>query len=56
MLADRIAREDRFWLGGILESDVPGSALLEVGVGDATMRLGEDEVVAAFRKLLAPDA
>jgi threonine aldolase len=51
---DDIARDDRVWLGGILDSDVPGSALLEVGVGDATMNLGEDEVVQAFRKLLAP--
>ncbi len=52
---DQIAREDRFWLGGLLESDAPGSSLLEVGVGDATMGLGEDEVLAAFRKLLAPE-
>jgi len=51
---DRIAREDRFWLGGILDSDVPGSSLLEIGVGDATLRLTDAEVVAAFRNLLPP--
>jgi len=51
---DQIAREDKFWLGGILDSDVPGSALLEIGVGDATLRLTDDEVLAAFRKLSAP--
>ena len=51
---DQIAREDRFWLGGLLESDAPDSALLEVGVGDATLRLSDEEVVAAVRRLLAP--
>ncbi|MBV8880709.1 MAG: low specificity L-threonine aldolase [Planctomycetaceae bacterium] len=52
---DRIAREDRFWLGGILPTEDPSGSLLEVAVGDATLRLGEDEIAAAFRKLLAPD-
>jgi threonine aldolase len=51
---DRIARDDHFWLGGILDSESPGSALLEIGVGDATLRLQDEEIVAAFRKLLAP--
>jgi threonine aldolase len=49
---DRIAQEDKFWLGGILESDVPGTALLEMAAGDATMTLSDVEVEAAFRKLL----
>lgn len=51
---DRIARDDRFWLGGILESDQ--TALLEVSVGDATLALDDGEVAAAVRKLLAPPA
>jgi hypothetical protein len=51
---DRIAQEDRFWLGGLLDSDVPGAALLEMAAGDATMTLTDDEVEAAFRKLCAP--
>lgn len=51
---DRIARDEKLWLGGILESDVPGFSLLEVAVGDATQGLRDDEVVAAFRTLLAP--
>ena len=51
---DQIARDDQFWMGGILDSEVPGSALLEIGVGDATLRLTDEEIVAAFRKLLAP--
>jgi threonine aldolase len=56
---DRIAQEDRFWLGGILESDGtndPGYfvSMLEVAAGDATMTLTDDEVEAAFRKLCAP--
>ena len=51
---DQIARDDKFWLGGILDSDTPGSTLLEIAVGDATLRLTDPEVVAAFRSLLAP--
>ena len=51
---DRIAQEDQFWLGGLLDSDVPGAALLEMAAGDATMTLTDDEVEAAFRKLCAP--
>lgn len=51
---DRIAQEDKFWLGGILESEVPGAALLEMAAGDSTMTLTDDEVEAAFRKLMAP--
>jgi threonine aldolase len=51
---DQIARDDRFWLGGILESDVPGASLLEVSVGDATLKLDDGEVVDAVRKLLSP--
>lgn len=49
---DRIAQDDKFWLGGVLESE--GAPLLEIGVGDATMLLQDDEILAAFRKLLAP--
>ncbi|HLY11764.1 MAG TPA: beta-eliminating lyase-related protein [Planctomycetota bacterium] len=51
---DRIAREEKLWLGGILESDVPGSALLEAAVGDATLTLDVRELAATFRRLLAP--
>jgi threonine aldolase len=51
---DRIAQEDKFWLGGLLDSDAPGAALLEMAAGDATMTLTDAEVEAAFRKLLAP--
>jgi|SRR5579859_2179593 len=52
---DRIALEDRFWLGGILPCETPGSALLEVAIGDAALGLQDDEVIAAFRKLVGPD-
>lgn len=48
---DRIAVEDKLWLGGILEQ---GRALVEVAVGDATMSISDDDAVAGFRKLLAP--
>ncbi|HZE95575.1 MAG TPA: beta-eliminating lyase-related protein [Planctomycetota bacterium] len=47
-----IAREDKFWLGGLLDSDPPGSTLLEVAVGNATLARTDDEIVAVFRKLL----
>ena len=49
---DRIAREEKFWLGGLLDSEVTGSSLLEVAVGEATEGLSDDEVLAAFRTLL----
>ncbi len=50
---DRIAQEDKLWLGGILDSDPPGQGLLEVAVGDATMSLPDAAAVAALQKLLA---
>jgi threonine aldolase len=53
---DQIGREDKLWLGGILESDTPGRALLEVSVGDATLTLPDADAVAALRKLLTPKA
>jgi threonine aldolase len=49
---DQIGREDKLWLGGILDSDTPGQALLEVSVGDATMTLPDADAAAALRKLL----
>jgi threonine aldolase len=52
---DQIALRDRFWLGGILGSEAPGSALLEIAIGDAALSLTDDEVVAAFRNLLPPE-
>jgi threonine aldolase len=51
---DRIARDDHFWLGGILDSDTPGFSLLEIGIGDATLGLQDEEIVAAFQKLFDP--
>lgn len=50
---DRIAQEDKLWLGGILDSDPPGQGLLEVSVGDATMALSDADAVTALKKLLA---
>ncbi len=50
---DRIAQDDKLWLGGILDSDPPGQGLLEVSVGDATMTLSDADAVAALKKLLA---
>jgi len=51
---DRIAQEDRFWLGGLFfASEIPGWSLLEVSAGDATLKLSDAEVVDGFRKLLS---
>lgn len=50
---DRIAEEDRFWLGGFFAaSELPGWSFTELSVGDCAMKLSDDEVLAAFRKLL----
>jgi threonine aldolase len=51
---DRIAREDRLWLGGLfLPTDSPERSLLEVSVGEATLRLKDQSIIDALRKLLA---
>ena len=51
---DQIAREDKIWLGGLLDSDTPGAALMEVAIGDASLTLADADVAAAFTKLLSP--
>jgi threonine aldolase len=50
---DRVAREDRLWMGGrFFAGDRPGWSLLELAVEDGTMQLADAEIVAAFGKLL----
>ena len=51
---DRIAQDDRFWMGGLFfQSEIPGWTQMEIAVGDAMLNLTNDEIVAAFKKLLA---
>jgi threonine aldolase len=49
----RLATEQRLWTwSGTWATDTPGIRIVELSVGDATLELSTDEVVAAVRELL----